>query len=603
MQLTRESLPLPSVGPSARTLHLAPHWRGAADHLLRLMRTAREIPPPQLAALLRFMALQRLYGRLPTLPIRRARRAAAGTCVAEPLPSLLPQLALPIAPATLAERTALLATGRFAYLGRAADFTAGIRWRDPNASPLWAFNLHYLGAVAELVFAGHTGVAQRVLASWVASYQDRWDPVAWHPYPASLRLINLCVAAGYAGRFEALGDQTLELVRIHAAYLLRHLEYHLRGNHLLENACALLFAARFLRGSLAADCEVMARRLFVVEVPEQILPDGAHFELSPMYHAIAMHRLLQAIALLGDDDPLVQGTLAPAVVRMANFLVGVLCPDGDIPLLGDSSRGFAPHPSVLLDLARQLGVAATLQPADGITSFGDCGLHVLRTPRLWAVFDAGPVCPPYLPGHGQADSLTVEVWCDGACVVGDPGIHDYTGPERAWGRSSRAHSTLSVDDADTSEVYGSFRVGGRAQIAAVSVEPHGVTATLRPFGLPARMVRSVRLLDGDALEVVDSASVPAGRTVRSRLHLHPDVRLVEPPSSNGKSGHSVLLRSPAGYVRISAPHLLRLEPGRASRRYGLIEPTTIMVQELQRSGGAEPVVAGRWLLQPLEAVG
>ena len=600
MHLIRQTVPLPGVRQSSkpgRTLHVAVQWRSAAKHLLRLMRTAREIPIPQLAARLRSMALQPLYRRLPALPIQRARRAAAGTRAAEPLPSLLPQLALPVAGETLTERAALLAAGRFAYLGREADFTGGIRWRDPQASPLWAFNLHYLGALADLVFAGHTEAAQRVLASWAAAYRDRWDSVAWHPYPVSLRLINLCVAAGHAGRFDTLGDRTLELASTHAAYLLRHLEYDLRGNHLLENACALLFAARFLHGALATQCEAVARRLLLTEVREQVLPDGAHFELSPMYHAIVLHRLLQVTSLLGGNDPLVRGTLAPAVSRMTGFLRGILCPDGDIPLLGDSVREYAPHPSLLFDLAARLGVPSCAPPDDGITSFNNSGLHVIRTERLWAVFDAGSVCPAYLPGHGQADSLTVEVWCDGACIVGDPGVHEYTGPQRAWGRSSRAHSTLTIDDADTSEVYGSFRVGGRARVTGVGTEPHAVTATLEPFGASARMVRSVRLIEGGALEIVDSASVPPGTVVRSRLHLHPAVELVEPPSSDA---HSVLLRSPAGYVRISAQHPLHLEPGRASRRYGMIEPTTILVQELQCSRETAPSVAGRFLLQPLK---
>jgi uncharacterized heparinase superfamily protein len=555
----------------------------------RLLRTARHVAPAQLAARASFMLRRRLYRLAPDRPILAARRAALDTGAVRTLPVLPFDLLAPQGPEILAQRAAALARGRFAYLGREADFSAGVRWDDPHASPLWAFNLHYLASVLELALADRASEAQQLLGAWTAAFGGRWDRVAWHPYPVSLRLANLCFAAGHLGSFDALGRGTLDLAAMHAAYLLTHLEHDLRGNHLLENAFALLVAAIHLNGRLAARCDAAARALLTTEIPEQVRADGSHFELSPMYHLIVMQRCLQALALLGRDDPLAQQTLAPAVARMADFLAGVLCPDGDIPPIGDAVRGCAPPPRALLALAERLTGVRPAPATEGVTSFADAGLHVFRSRRLWAIFDAGPVCVDYLPGHGQADSLTVEVWCDGACIVGDPGVHEYTGPERAWGRSSRAHSTMTVDDADTSEVYGSFRVGGRARIASVRQSADAVTAALEPYGVRARLTRRVRL-NGESLEILDSATVPAGHAVRSRLHLHPALRLVEGP---GTGERTVLARSPAGLVRIEAEQPLQVERGRASRQYGLIEPTTILMQNL--AGGA-----ARFSIAPLE---
>lgn len=542
----------------------------------RLLRTARHIAPAQLAARAGFMLQRRIYTLAPERPILAARRAAAQTGPALSLPKLPFDLLAPEGPDVVSQRAAALARGRFAYLGREADFSAGVRWDDPHASPLWAFNLQYLGSVLELALADRAAEAQKVLAAWTAEFGERWHSIAWHPYPVSLRLANLCFAAGHLGGFDALGAGALDLAATHAAYLLTHLEHDLRGNHLLENAFALLVAATHLHGPLAARCGAAARTLLTSEIPEQVRADGSHFELSPMYHLIVMQRCLQALAVLERGDPLAQQVLAPALSRMANFLSGILCPDGDIPPIGDAVRGFAPPPRTLLALAERLAGARPTPPSEGVTSFTDAGLHVFRSSRLWAIFDAGPVCVDYLPGHGQADSLTVEVWCDGACIVGDPGVHEYSGPERAWGRSSRSHSTMTVDDADTSEVYGSFRVGGRARIASVRQAADAVTAALEPFGVRGHLTRTVRVR-GESLEIVDSATVPTGRTVRSRLHLHPAVQLVEGP---GASERIVIARSPAGRVRIEAEQPLQLERGRASRQYGLIEPTTILVQPL-----------------------
>jgi len=554
---------------------------------------AWHLTPTQVAARARFMLLRRLYALAPGRPIEAARRAAAGADPAPPLPALPRALIAPEGAARTTARAAALSGGRFVYLGRERDYRTGIHWRDPAVSPLWAFNLHYLGAVLDLVLAERVGDARRILAEWTAEFGHRWDPVAWHPYPTSLRLTNLCCAAIDRASFDALGADCGRLAATHAAFLLRHLERDLRGNHLLENAVALLMASACLRGPLALRCGTAARTLLAAEIPEQVRGDGSHFELSPMYLLLVMQRCLQALALLDPDEPLARDTLAPAVARMACFLSGIVCPDGDIPPLGDAVRAFAPPPAALLALAeRLLGTRAT-PPPPGVTSFDDAGLHVFRDRRTWAIFDAGPVCADYLPGHGQADSLTVEVWCDGACVVGDPGVHEYTGPERAWGRSSRAHSTVTVDDADTSEVFGSFRIGGRARITGVAREPRAVTATLRPFGVRADLTRRVQFAAGaDAgIEILDSARVPPGRTARARLHLHPAVELLRDQASDART---VVARSPAGLVRIAAQHPLQLERGRASRQYGLLEPTTILVQ---------PLVAGAatFSVTPLDA--
>jgi uncharacterized heparinase superfamily protein len=590
-----DAQPAVSARQGRATAGVPPGWR--LQRLGRLWRTARYIPPAQLAARARVVALRRLYTAFPQWPIRVARRRAAGTDAATPAPLLPIELIVPEGLTGVRMRAGALADGQFSFIGRTVDFSGGVRWRDAELSPLWMFNLHYLGTLTDLMLAGCTRHAAALLASWCEQFADAWNPVAWHPYPTAQRLMHLCIASAAApadgGGF---ASRALRLAAVHAAYLLQHLEYDLRGNHLLEDACALAFASRFLSGPLAHDCEGVARRLLAAELPEQILADGGHFELSPMYHVIVMQRLLQVMALLGADDPLTRNTLAPAVTRMAHFLEGILCPDGDLPTLGDSVRDFAPPPAALLAAARRYGCNGGSPAGMGRTSFVHSGMHVLRSPRLWALLDAGPVCPDYLPGHGQADSLTVEVWCDGACIVGDPGVFDYTGAERAWGRSSRAHSTVTVDDRDTSEVYDSFRVGARAHVGAPVLSGSGVEVCLDTADGRASFTRRVRLCGTppSQLEIGDVAVAQPGATVRARLHLHPAVRVLEPAS---EPGHCLTVQSPAGRVRITAAHPLSLEAGRASRQFGALAATTIVVQVLRPA--AAGVFTGSFSITPL----
>src|SRR5262249_52030885 len=147
-----------TLAPPARAEHpcaAGDSW--PALRARRLLRTARHVPLAQLAARARFMLLRQIYAQAPARPIARARRAAAGTRAARPLAALAPDLLAPEGMAVVAQRAAALARAQFEYLGRTADYSAGIRWHDPDASPLWAFNLHYLGAVLDLALAGDVG--------------------------------------------------------------------------------------------------------------------------------------------------------------------------------------------------------------------------------------------------------------------------------------------------------------------------------------------------------------------------------------------------------------------------------------------------------------
>jgi uncharacterized heparinase superfamily protein len=500
-------------------------------------------------------------------------------------------------PNALRSRIAQIAAGDFHFVGQRRTSAMDDVWAGPHPTPLWGFNLHYLGPVLELSAGGREDLAAEMLASWRRAYDHRWNPVAWHPYPTSLRLGNVALAASLAPDSPP-GPRLPEWVARHAEYLTHHLEYDLRGNHLFENARALLLASAVVDAPRSSRWGAVSRKILRVEVPEQIHPDGAHFELSPMYHAIVLYRLLEMATLLGDEDPLTREVLAPGIARAARFLDAILCPDGDLPLLGDSARNGAPPPRALLDLARPYTTLRPHRAGPTVDSFADAGIHVWRSRDVWAILDAGPVCPPYLPGHGQADSLTVEVWVRGVCVVTDPGTHEYTGSERAWNRSSRAHSTVTIDDEDTSEVWGSFRVGGRARVSDVAADGLAVSATMVPWNASARCRRTVRFADeqGRALDIRDDVALPRPRRARSRLHLDPRIRLVD---GLRDEGFVALLDTDRGRVRITARHPMRVEPARCSREFGLIEPTTILVQDL-RGSRDDDHVDGAYRIEPVD---
>ncbi len=61
------------------------------------------------------------------------------------------------------------------------------------------------------------------------------------------------------------------------------------GNHLLEDAYSLFIAALYFKDDKFYR---KSKKMLWQELKEQILPDGAHYEQSPMYHCILLDRLL-----------------------------------------------------------------------------------------------------------------------------------------------------------------------------------------------------------------------------------------------------------------------------------------------------------------------
>src|SRR5699024_11094456 len=93
------------------------------------------------------------------------------------------------------------------------------------------------------------------------------------------------------------------------------------------------------------------------ELNEQVLDDGAHFELSPMYHQIITYRLLEFVdwySKYENNNDEILSLCENKVKLMLSWLYNVSFENGDIPLFNDSAKGIAYETSFLLEYAKQL---------------------------------------------------------------------------------------------------------------------------------------------------------------------------------------------------------------------------------------------------------
>ena len=394
-------------------------------------------------------------------------------------------------------------------------------WDPPDTPLLWRFHLHYLGWLASLSPEERLGMAR----AWVEGNPPAPGP-AWHPYPTSLRIANLLRMG--------IDDPvvTRSLYR-QAAFLHRCVEYHVMGNHLLENARALIMAGTAFRGQGEAD-EWLKHGLAIYrdELPEQILPDGGHKERSPMYHALVLEGLLDAVNALSAADeahpelPFLQTTAR----RMTAAGKAWLMPDGQIPLLNDSTFEIACPPDKLLQYAEEL--LGPVEPAGD--AFPESGYFVHRGPRLHLFWDAGPGGPDHLMAHAHADVFSFELAVDGLRFVIDPGVYEYErGEDRDFVRSTRAHSTVEVDGRDQFECWHSFRVARRSQPRAVRAETRDGTSRFEgeyPWGeVYGGDVVHRRVLEvddpGGLVRIRDRVTGSGHHRVRAHLPLHPEVEV------------------------------------------------------------------------------
>ncbi len=418
---------------------------------------------------------------------------------------------------------AALRDGSFTALNHTRPVGDPPRW-DAEGPPLWLFNLHYFAYLDPLP----RDQQLRLVLDWIHRYPPSRERPGWMPYPLSLRLRNwaklLFSAPGFSADQRATALASLEA---QANCLADNLEFHLRGNHLLESGLTLKLLAASFRGSAARRWSELADRVVREELNEQFLADGGHVERSPMYHALLARGLLDLVNVLREPDP-VRERILGRLPSILGFLAALRHPDGDIALFNDAAFGIAPEPAALLDYAAALGLKV---PDTAIAAFPQTGYYVWRRGAEALLVDAGPIGPDYLPAHAHGDIFSFELSLGGRRVVMDGGTSTYeAGAERDWVRSTRAHNTVEIAGTDQCEFFDAFRVGRRGR-------PREVRADVSAEGLHVQGWHDgYRRLPGRPLHHRELTFRPPATllvwdTVRSRLEHAAVSRIRFPPGA------------------------------------------------------------------------
>ena len=399
-----------------------------------------------------------------------------------------------------------LIAGRVTLLHESEVFQWDSSWDFPERSPLWNYNLHYFEYLFPIVKAykdsGNTCYLDKfkqVILAWIRQ-NAKGTGAGWDPYPTALRLTNWLSLYMYLAREINNDADFLEAfersIREQYDHLARHLEKDLLGNHYFEDLKALVLCGLFF-----GDDETLQKALieFHQQCREQILLDGMHFELSPMYHKIILEDVLRvafALREAGKADAEIEGYIQPMLDVAYSLEEGL----ERIPLFNDCGNNVAKGLDALCLAAK---VHFNIEPHYK-AQMPDSGYYIFKQSGWKLIVDAGQPGPKYIPGHAHCDAMSFELFKDGRPVLVNCGTYAYQCEERTFFRSTAAHNTVMVDGVEQSQCWGAFRMGKRSSTLVLEVDDHHIVMEMTDQ-MGRRVTRDIRL-EADMLEVTDNCT-------------------------------------------------------------------------------------------------
>ena len=397
-----------------------------------------------------------------------------------------------------------------------------------HISHLFLIHLHSM----EYLRTADDELFMRLITDWIGAnpqYHQRYWHASWNSFALSIRVFIWITE--YSRRSSAQKETVKVMIPSlfqQVEFLSRNLETDLRGNHLIKNIRALLWAGAFFSGERSEQWAERGCFLLRRELQSQILEDGMHFERTPSYHNEVLSDLLDCYAVLSDEG---MKNLVMGVIKRMSIVAGALThPDGDSCLFNDSvvsSKRIADLEQRLM----QIGIQPRI--TSGAFSFPAAGYSGISVGDAYFVIKHGLIAPNHLPGHGHADIFSFEWSLGGKRMIVDKGVYEYeAGEKRRISRATTSHNTLSIDQRDQCEMWGSFRSARKPRVDSNVTSTTGEIIVRgrhdgyrRLSGKPIHH-RQVRVKE-DEICINDWVEGGHGQSAQAQLLLHPSCQVSE----------------------------------------------------------------------------
>lgn len=408
---------------------------------------------------------------------------------------------------------------------------SSIGWDNSNISKLWRYNLHYFNFLLQEENFNSKTLKLNLIHDWIDS-NPFGKGTAWEPYPTSVRIINW---VKWDINTRQLSEKAKHSLWNQIRWLSSKYEFHILGNHLFINVKAILFASCYFQLDKNHKYYSKSCAILCSELQEQFLPDGSHFELSPMYHSLAMEDLLDLISLsskLPSSFP--TAMLLKKYKKGMEWLRAMSYNNSELSNFNDCANGISLTFESLVKYSKKLRLNESFTEKNIFNYFKESGFVVCFHNNFHLIADVGNIGPDYLPGHAHADTLSFELAANNQRIFVNSGTSVYgISDERLWQRSTLAHNTIQVQNSNSSEVWSGFRVARRAKPFNVKIDELNSIKCIAKFGAshngylrlknPAIHSRSWNL-NSDYLVVEDIISGNCNLSV-ARFYLHPNIKI------------------------------------------------------------------------------
>lgn len=478
-------------------------------------------------------------------------------------------------------------------------------WRAAHAGPRWFASLHGFSWFDDLRALGSDEAkraARGYLVGWLRA-RGRYPAIVWRADVSGRRLVS------WITHFEFLCNGIDAAFRYWLTYELMGEARHLARTYMFARGGAGRIAA--IKGLLYAACCLPSRRRaperwtrkLETEVGRQFLADGGHVDRNPSRLFALFRDLVDIEAMLGRAGRERPAFLRDAIERSATMLRGLRHGDGGLGLF----HGGAEEAGWLIDMALARAETQARPPL----AQGPSGFERLAAGRTTVLVDAGP--PPKGPGATpHAGTLSLEVSIGRNRLITNMGAA-FT-DNRDWRRAQRAtaaHSTLTIDDLNSSEIREADGLGRHPRAIGrerdESEDGIWLATSHDGYGPNLGFIHRRRIFlsaDGTDLrgeDMLEPVRPSRGRPRRFavRFHLHPQVK-----ASLAEDPNQVLLRLPNGEGwrfrcrggRVSLAESVYL--GRADSR--LPTEQIVVEGEISRTDDRAAPAPLRWALRKIE---
>ena len=410
---------------------------------------------------------------------------------------------------------------KFTFLNKEIIFNKEIDWNKKSMNEgtrLFKLNLHYQTYLVDIALdyrkkksSSKISFILKIIKSWVNqnNYFDKESfRCSWNSYCVSNRLINYIKVISIIDSDINYRDKkfVVNVIKQHSNFLRNNFEYDIRGNHLLENHIAYLFSQIFFDNK--KQFRFYLKKTFKL-LNKQILDDGAHYELSTMYHGIIFCKLIELVNYANLNcflNKIELNKFKKTLTKMLNWAYEIQLND-NIPLLNDSSKKLTHNFNFLNKHFKKVFGHSVI--IDKTYSLKSSGFRKFNTKVYEILIDVGQIGAKEMPGHSHADTFNTIIYDKKGPLFIDPGVSTYNNNfSRQNERSTRYHNTVSLESFNSSEIWNSFRVGKQCDVDIIYESNNYFHAVHNGYSLFGSKIDRKWFINDNSLIIRDSIINP-----------------------------------------------------------------------------------------------